>query len=232
MLEREEIRALVARGADGLLLIGEDRGPEVYDYLARQQVPTLLAWTHTAQAPCPSVGFDNRAAMQALTETVLQEGHRQIGMITAPTQGNDRARQRIEGIRTALAAAGVGASALSLIEAPYDIDRAGAAFAELMALSPRPTVVMCGNDVQAAGALHRAREMRLRVPEDVSVTGGDDMDIAQILVPPLTTVQVPHRAMGHEAAEVLVAMVERQDTAQGAPLPTRIIRRGSLGRPS
>ncbi len=66
-IESEQIKALVARGAEGLLLIGQDRDASVYGYLTRQQVPTLLAWTFAPDAPLTTVGFDNRAAMAALT---------------------------------------------------------------------------------------------------------------------------------------------------------------------
>ncbi|MEM6303268.1 MAG: LacI family DNA-binding transcriptional regulator [Pseudomonadota bacterium] len=227
-LEEQEIKALVARGADGLLLIGQDRDGSVYDYLARQQVPTLLAWTHGADAPCPTAGFDNRAAMRGLAEVVLGKGHRRLGMISAPTATNDRARQRVAGVRDAMAAAGLDANALALVHAPYDIDSASTAFEGLMGQSPRPTVVLCGNDVQAAGAIHQARKMSLAVPEDVSITGFDDMDIAPVLSPPLTTVAVPHRAMGQRAARTLVAMVEGEDMQPDAPLATQVILRASL----
>lgn len=228
-IEQEQIKALVARGADGLLLIGQDRDAAVYDYLGRQQVPTLIAWTFAPDAPLSTVGFDNHAAMSALTRAVLDKGHRRIGMISAPVEGNDRARERVEGVRAALAAAGVAADALTVVEAPYDVEQGAEAFAALMELPQRPSVVMCGNDVQAAGAVMRARQMGLRVPQDVSVTGFDDMEIARLTNPSLTTVAVPHREMGEHAAEALVKMVTGQDGATHARLDTRVVERGSLG---
>ncbi len=102
-------------------------------------------------------------------------------------------------------------------------------FSALMAHPDRPSVVMCGNDVQAAGAVMRAHQMGLRVPQDVSVTGFDDMEIARLTDPALTTVAVPHRQMGQQAAEILVKMVTGTEGSRHARLETQIIERGSLG---
>ena len=228
-LEEEQIRALVSRGADGLLLIGHDRPSTIYEYLDAQKVPTLAAWTYAADAPLPSIGFDNRAAMRALAEKVLSLGHKRIGMISAVTEGNDRARQRVEGIRNAMVAHGLDTASLRLVETRYDIDCGSDAFAQLMATDNPPSAVLCGNDVIAVGALHRARDLGIDVPGDVSVTGFDDMDIARIALPALTTVQVPHQEMGRNAADALVDMVEGKTAGASRELPTSLCVRASLG---
>lgn len=227
-VEREQIKTLVARGADGLLLIGHEREADIYDYLARQNVPVLVAWSFDADQRAPSIGFDNRAAMQALTQEVIAQGHGRLAMISGTVQGNDRARLRLAGVRDALVAAGL-APDLPLIEAPYEIDAGARAFMALMARAPRPSAVLCGNDVLAAGAIRAANAMGLAVPGDVSITGFDDIELASILTPPLTTVHVPHRDMGRRAADELVAMVERTSSGQSQKLPTTLELRGSLG---
>ncbi|UWQ64909.1 LacI family DNA-binding transcriptional regulator (plasmid) [Leisingera caerulea] len=229
--EREQIRTLVARGADGLLLIGHARDPEIYDYLDRHQVPSLVAWSYAPEAKRPSVGFSNASAMRALAESVLAAGHRRIAMISGLTEGNDRALSRVEGVRQALQAAGLGEGALNLIETPYEIDKGAEAFRQLMALEPRPTVVMCGNDVLAAGALREAKGMGIAVPEQVSVTGFDDIELAAIVSPALTTVHVPHREMGRKAARELVAMVEGTSAGQPVCISTHVVTRQSLAAP-
>jgi LacI family transcriptional regulator len=117
-------------------------------------------------------------------------------------------------------------------EGPYDIDAAGDALADLMDRPDPPTAVMCGSDVLAVGALARARELGLDVPGDVSITGFDDLDMARLAVPGLTTVRVPHREMGQRAAEVLIGMVEDGAVGPSVRLDTKIIERGSLAAPS
>ncbi|MCL3882914.1 LacI family DNA-binding transcriptional regulator [Marivita sp. GX14005] len=228
-LEAEQIKALVARGVDGLLLIGYERDDAIYDYLERRSVPTMLAWAYSPERPHASVGFDNRAAMRALTEKVLSFGHRRIALISGIIAGNDRAAGRLVGMRDALRAHGRDPADLTVIEAPYEIEAGGAAFAELMRSGAPPSAVMCGNDVLAVGALTRAKALGIEVPGNVSITGFDDIELAGIAEPGLTTVHVPHREMGAEAAEALIGMIEGRHAGRPHRLDVTITLRDSLG---
>lgn len=227
-IEEEQIRTLVARGADGLLLIGHDRDSKIYDYLDRQKTPALVAWSFLSGGRCPSIGFDNRQSMHDLTDEALRLGHRHVGVISGISKGNDRARLRIDGIKDAFEAHGLSPDTLAIIETPYDIDNGADAFRQLMAGSQRPTAVLCGNDVLAVGAVRQALDMGLRVPQDVSITGFDDLELARIVQPGLTTVHVPHREMGRKAAIELVSMIENNTTGQSQQLQTTIVTRQSL----
>lgn len=228
-LEEEQVRALVARGADGLLLIGYDRSPELYSFLAKRAVPTLVAWSYAEGQDQPAIGFDNRSAMAELARLVIGHGHRKIACISAPTASNDRARSRVEGIRQVMKEAGLDGDAMLLVETPYGIENGEAAFREVMAAAPDTTAVMCVNDVLAIGALRAAREMDLAVPDDVSITGFDDIEIAMLAEPALTTVHVPHREMGRRAATMLIAMLRDNERPASVKLPTDIRLRRSLG---
>ncbi|GAB5437655.1 LacI family DNA-binding transcriptional regulator [Falsiruegeria mediterranea] len=230
-IEKDQIRTLVARGVDGLLLIGHERKHEIYDYLEQHQVPALVAWSYMPEARQPSVGFDNRGAMCDLARRVLTAGHRHIGLISGVTEGNDRALSRVEGVRDALAEAGHGAEAMTLIETPYGIDNGARAFAEMMQRNPRPTAVMCGNDVLAVGALREAQSLGISVPGEVAITGFDDIELAEIISPSLTTVHVPHREMGRKAASELIDMVEGRSEGQSTCISTHIVSRHSLVAP-
>ncbi len=228
-VEADQIRALVARGADGLLLIGHDRDPEVYRLLAAQGVATLVAWAYDPDEATPSVGFDNRIAMRALVQEVIAFGHRRLGLISADTVENDRARARVVGMREAMTEAGLSEDDLHVIETPYSIENGAKAFEKMMNLAQRPTAILCGNDVLAVGALRQARGMGIAVPDDVSICGFDDIELAQVAYPPLTTVHVPHSTMGQTAARVLIDMVENGTVPESLPLATQIVRRESLG---
>jgi LacI family transcriptional regulator len=92
----------------------------------------------------------------------------------------------------------------------------------------RPSVVMCGNDVLAVGALRGAREIGLSVPDDVSITGFDDIELARIVEPQITTLHVPHREMGRRAAEALIDIVEKRNSGASIELQSSIQLRGSL----
>ena len=226
--EEKQIRNLVARGADGLLVIGHDRDPAIYDYLRQQRVPVLVTWSYDETAPAPSIGFDNRAAMRQFAQNVLASGHRRISMISSMSEQNDRARMRIEGVRDAMSAHGLDPATLALIEVPYTFDDGASAFLKLMQQEPKPSIVLCGSDVLAVGAIRGARQLGMCVPQDISITGFDDIELAQVTHPELTTVRVPHHEMGRLAAQELVAMIEDKREGISQRLETTIIERASV----
>ncbi len=228
-LEEQQIRSLLARGADALMLIGFDRSPSVYDLLRRRGVPYVISWAHDPKNPDPATGFDNRQAMFDLTQHVLNLGHRALAVIAAPQAENDRARDRVTGVMDACRAAGLDTAGIAILETPYSIENGRAAMAELLTRSPRPTVVLCGNDVLAVGALRAARDAGLTVPGDISITGFDDIELAEIVEPGLTTVHVPHRQMGTEAARMIIALLRGETLEPRPPLATRLVHRASLG---
>lgn len=230
--EFEQIRALVARGIDGLMLIGAARPAETYAFLDRRHIPYVLTWNYRTERKACFVGFDNRAAAQAMARTVIQSGHRRIAMVAGITAFNDRASDRVDGVRAALNEAGLAGGDLPIVEAVYSLGDGGRACAHLLERTPRPTAVICGNDVLAVGAITLAKAQGLRVPEDVSITGFDDIELAEVVEPGLTTVHVPHRRMGEAAASALLAILEGANDYPGTELKTRIVMRESLAAPS
>jgi LacI family transcriptional regulator len=226
--EAAQIKALIARGADGLLLIGYERDPEIYEFLRRRGVPTLVSWAYDATRNFPTSGFDNRASMYELADHVLSSGHKNIGIITGILKGNDRAAERLKGIQDALRAHGLNPNDSRVVETSYEIENGARAFEQLMGALNRPSVVMCGNDVLAVGAIQRAHDLGIRVPEDISITGFDDIELARIVTPKLTTVHVPHREMGLRAAKDLIRMVEKRSTGASTQLQSSLKLRGSL----
>ncbi|PYG33192.1 LacI family DNA-binding transcriptional regulator [Pelagimonas varians] len=227
-VEAEQIKALIARGADGLLLIGYERDHSIYKYLERRGVPTLIAWAFAQDSALPTIGFDNRASMRALCDKVLDMGHKKIGFISGIIAGNDRASERLQGVKEGMRARGLDPNDMPVCESTYEIENGANAFETIMQGAYTPTVVMCGNDVLAVGAMQRAHEMGLKVPQDVSITGFDDIELARIVSPQLTTVHVPHREMGSRAAEELTRMVEHVSTGVSCQLDSSLRLRGSL----
>jgi LacI family transcriptional regulator len=228
-LEEQQIRTLIARGADGLLLIGHDRSPEIYEFMERRRVPCVVAWAYNSDAHRLSIGFDNHAAMKTLAAVVIAQGHTNLGAIVADMSGNDRSRERFEGIQAAMREAELDPSNLHLVETSYGIENGAEGFGSLMNIGPRPTAVLCGNDVLAVGALRMAKQLGLDVPNDVSITGFDDIELAQVATPALTTVHVPHRAMGRGAAQMLISMIEDQKPNDSVRLDADLKLRDTLG---
>lgn len=227
--EKEQLQVLLARGVDGLVLIGEAREREVYDLLERRRIPFVLVWTWRADCPWKCVGFDNRAAARELADRVLDYGHRQVAMLAGVMRGNDRAQARADGVRDALEARGLSLPAARLIEAPYSLEGGAQAARKLLVAAQRPTAIICGNDVLAAGAMLAIRDLGLSSPQDVSVVGFDDIELAKLLTPPLTTMHIPHQRMGQSAAQLLLRLREGDEDAESIAVPTELVERQSLG---
>ncbi len=229
--EYEQIQTLLGRGVDGLMLIGTARPERTYALLDQQGVPVVITWSYNADSSYACVGFDNQSAAAQMTNFVLDHGHRKIAMIAGISQGNDRAADRIKGVRGALSARRLKLAESHLVEAPYNLEDAAAAMQALMALPNRPTAVICGNDVLAAGALMYAKQAGIAVPADVSVVGFDNIDLASVTDPPLTTIHVPHRRMGQTAAEILLALDSGSENVTGVEFQPELVIRDSLGSP-
>jgi LacI family transcriptional regulator len=115
-------------------------------------------------------------------------------------------------------------------ESVYSLDGGQRICTELLSGSDRPTAIICGNDVLAAGAMRGARQLGLRIPEDISIVGFDNIDLAAALNPPLTTVNTPHRQMGRAAAKMLLSMPDIDAPEARLCFPTRVVDRGSLAQ--
>lgn len=228
-VELQQIKALVAHGADGLLLIGNERSAESWEFLDKRRVAHVVAWCNTARPGQFFVGFDNEAASCDATSRVLALGHRRIAMISGIVKNNDRTRARRDGVIRAVSEFGQNATLIEIIEADYRLQAGAETFCRLMAGAEKPTAVICANDVLAAGAMMGARDLGMNVPVDVSIVGFDDIGLASVVTPPLATVRVPQIDMGRQAAQVLLGVLTNADGIGSVLLPTEFVSRPSLG---
>ena len=230
--ELKQIRSLIAHGADGLLLIGDQRAKETLDFLALRNIPHVISWCYKSDTTRTFAGFDNKKAAGEMTRHVLDQGHRRIAMIAGRYQGNDRASDRMHGVKRMVKAYGNDAELLEIIEAAgYLMEDGGDAFEQLMSRNVAPTAIICGNDVLAAGAVVRSQQIGVKIPEDVSVTGFGDISLATAVTPMLTTVRVPHTTMGRTAAKLLLEMVSGDDKPESVRFDNEIVTRKSLAAP-
>jgi len=225
-------RSLIERGVDGLVLVGVEHDAELFSLLVDFAIPYVLTWSLDGSGRHPCVGFDNRVAGLQVAQYLLDLGHREFAVISGITAGNDRARERVSGVRDALAAHGIALLPPYVIEQPYTLAAGRAALQALLGLAQRPTAVICGNDVLAMGAVMECRAQGAAVPAEISVTGFDDMEAASILVPPLTTVRIPMRAMGQAAAQQILAQLHGDTGARLTELAVELIVRGSTAPPA
>jgi LacI family transcriptional regulator len=192
----------------------------------------VLTWALDASGKHPCVGFDNRAAAIRVTRYLLELGHREFAMISGVTEGNERAGERRAGVGEALAAAGLALAPERVVEKPYTLQAGREGLREVLRAAPRATAVVCGNDVLALGALAECQAAGFAVPREVSVTGFDDLEVAALVTPGLTTVHFPTAELGAHAARHLLARLAGREAAARTELPVELIVRGSTAPPA
>ena len=229
--EERLVRTLIEREVDGLVLVGTIMSPAVVSLLTDMDVPFVFTWAFDETGRLPVVGFDQRRATAQVTSHLLELGHREFGVVCTPTRDNLNAQRRLAGVVETLEAHGIHLPPVRIVERPFSYEKGGEGFRALMQASRRPTAIICLNDVLAIGAMAECRAMGLSIPDDVSITGCEDLEVARVAVPPLTTVRYPTWEMGHYAATHLL-----ETLAGGKPLrqrifPTQLVVRGSTGKP-
>jgi LacI family transcriptional regulator len=223
---------MVQHGVDAFVFVGLDHEGSLYSLLDRYGRPYVLTWGVDPSGLHPSIGFDNRAATYAMTRHLLELGHRRFGLISAPTAGNDRSRERGAGVRNALAGAGLTLDDDAIRYGPIALESGAAAMRELLALVPRPTAVIATNDVFAVGAMVACREAGVRIPEDISITGVDNTDLGATQTPGLTSIRTPVIEIGRAAAQQLFARLEGEPAELSQLLPFELVTRGSTAPPA
>jgi LacI family transcriptional regulator len=230
--EAAQVRAMVEHGVDGLVLVGGEHDGPTLDLLRSRGVPFVYTWMFAAAGADPCIGFDNRRSMVRLTHHLADLGHRRFAVVSGITRGNDRAAERLAGVRDALAARGIDLPPANVVERPYGIAEGRSALGLLLAQRPAPTAVVCGNDVLAFGVLFEALARGIDVPRSLSITGFDDLDLSAQLTPSLTTMRVPSAEMGRRAAEFLLSRIGGDAVPDKLELEAELIVRGTTAPPA
>lgn len=229
--EARQVRKLLERGVDGIMLVGIEHHDETYALLERSRLPHVNTWTSIETDAHLTIGFDNAAAARTIAGHLISLGHTRIAMAAGITAGNDRAQARVDGVRAELAAHGLSLDQAHLLECPYSIASGREALNVLMQQSPTPTAIVAGNDVIALGLMFEATRRGMKIPSDLSITGFDNLPIAEHVAPALTTINVPSLDMGTQAASLLVDAIEGLETAS-VELETSIVVRDTTAPPS
>ncbi|MEP7456208.1 LacI family DNA-binding transcriptional regulator [Phyllobacterium sp. SB3] len=202
--EAEQAAKLIRQGAQGLVLVGRLRDKQLSRLLATSGVPYVTAYVFDPTDTIGSIGFDNARAVSEVVNYLVSLGHRKIAMLTGlTTNRNDRALARVQGYVTAMNAHQLPSDEW-IAQAPYTIIGGRTALQEIFDKSLQPTAIVCGSDMLAIGALQECKARNIQVPQDISIVGFDDLEIAAHIEPPLTTVSVPSVSMGKAVGERIV----------------------------
>lgn len=224
--EADSRSAYLSGRAAGLIIVGQGRHrAEIRDFARRHDHVVTWGAVDQEDAHCV-VGSDNRGGARAATRHLIELGRRSIAFLGH--QGLPEIRQRFEGYRDALSEAGLAADEELQIPAPFDIGRARAAAQSLPSLYPRFDAVFAASDMIALAAISVLQEHNLRVPEDVSVVGFDDIATGIYMHPRLTTVHQDIPKAGQVMVERLMSLLS-DEPAPSTVIETELIVRDSCG---
>ncbi|MCZ7438165.1 LacI family DNA-binding transcriptional regulator [Micromonospora sp. WMMC241] len=222
---------LLARQPAAVITVFSLVSAEDGERFAADGIPLVTIDPIGALYPTPAVGSNNWSGALSATRHLLDLGHRRIGLLTGPVRDLS-ARARVDGFRAALDYAGVPFVESLERRGEYTFEEGRDLGAQLLARPDPPTAVVCGDDLQAMGVYAAARDAGLRIPDDLSVVGFDDVEQAAWLAPPLTTVRQPFAEIGATAARLALAMADGRALDQERyELGTTLIVRGSTAPP-
>lgn len=220
--EIERLEHLLSRRVDGLIVL---TGSLPDDTLARyaSEVPLVVTGRDLSAPNLTSLRFDDYHGARLATQHLLDLGHTRIAHIAGPQDHFDSI-ERLRGYREALRDAGVEPRDELVVHADFHEPGGLLAINQLIAARTLFTAVFAANDQSAFGARLALHSHGIRVPEDISIVGFDDLPVSNYVVPPLTTVKQPAYEMGEIAARALVSMIQGEVRVGQLPQPELVIR--------
>jgi LacI family transcriptional regulator len=225
--ERAVTCATLGKLCDGLLLVMPTADDGFLDVIERQQLSCALVCFDARQLDMPAIVLENRAGARSAVEHLLGLGHRRIAFI-AGTKRTGQSEQRQRGYADALAAAGIAVDPALVVDGAFNQPGGFAAAERLLSLPEPPTAIFAANDEMAFGAIDAAASRGLKVPDDVSIVGFDDIPTSSHVFPRLTTIRQPYEALAECAVREVVAMIEgRAPAAARIAFATELVVRDS-----
>ena len=203
------LRAMQGR-VDGLLLMSPHADAAFLQQNLPHGLPTVLMNTRLAGADYCALSVDNDGGARLMVEHLLALGHRRIVFIQGPS-GNRDAAERELGYREALASHSPDSPAI-VLHGDFTEESGYRAGQQVLALRPRPDAVFAANDMMAIGCMAALRDAGICVPEEIAISGFDDVPMARYVTPPLTTIQVHIAELGSQAMELLGQQIDNPDT--------------------
>ena len=228
------IRRMLERKVEGVAVLSFGAEEPVLDELVHRDIPMVLAEFRLEDPKVSTILMDYNTGIRAAIEHLAQLGHKRIAFLAGPHKLHS-AITRENDYRAAMAANGLPIQDRWVIECDHTAKGGVAGYGRLQALANRPTAILCSNDMTAVGVLRAAYMEGLRVPDDLSVIGLDDIDFAEFTLPPLTTIRLSRTDLAHAAFEALRQQAEDPNNPQIQReflVSTSLVVRGSTAKPA
>lgn len=194
------------------------------------RIPMVYAYAMPEDSDIPYVTYDNEHSAYQMTRLLIEQGHRRIALV-AGHAASTTAQKRLSGFRAAMDDADLYVPAEYIRWGDWEYPSGVEQGTELMKLNVRPTAIFAMNDTMAAGCYRAIKNHGLRIPADISVVGFDNREIAYLINPPMTTMELPNKQIGFQAANLLLARLKDSKVAvENIVLPCSIVQRESTAR--
>jgi LacI family transcriptional regulator len=229
-LELAALRRLRDRHVDGMILMTNRVDDGTLAAMIAESGPVVLLDEDVPGAPAPRIFVENEHGTYLATRHLVAAGHRAIAF-AGGGEGLLSTRQRRLGFERAMAEAGVPVRPEHLIFGAYSRSFGRLTARQLLQLDEPPTAIVAGSDHIAIGALQELNDRALSVPEDISLVGFDDVPIAELVDPPLTTIRQPIAELGRQGLQTLMALIAGHETSPLTRLPVELVVRRSVAPP-
>jgi LacI family transcriptional regulator len=203
------------------------------DQLAKRKVPLVFVDVGPDRPGISVLKVDYQHGIRQAVQHLAVLGHRRIAFVTGPVRLHS-AQSRLAAFMKSVKECGIVPNPEWILQGDHTLEGGVAAMDKLLACNELPTAVVCSNDMTAIGVLHKLYRAGLRAPDDISVIGFDDIHLAQVTMPPLTTVQMSRFALAKAAVAALRAQVEEPEQSSGKrefDIPTELVVRESTSYP-
>ncbi|PML44893.1 DNA-binding transcriptional regulator CytR [Vibrio lentus] len=229
--ESSFVNLVFTKQADGMLLLGTDHPFDVSKPEQKNLPPMVMACEFAPELELPTVHIDNLTSAFEAVNYLAQLGHKRIAQISGPATAT-LCKFRQQGYQQALRRAGVSMNPAYSTVGDFTFEAGAQAVRQLLALPEQPTAIFCHNDAMAIGAIQEAKKLGLRVPQDLSIVGFDDIQFAQYCDPPLTTISQPRYEIGRQAMLMMLDLLKGNDVQAGSRLlEAKLVVRGSTAPP-
>lgn len=223
------IRRMIERSVDAIAVMTSEVDEESLQQAGVAGVPIVLMNQRELAGRYPDILVEYSAGFQEAVAHLLSLGHRQIGFIAGPKSLNST-RGRQDAFETALKSHGLRLPAKWIAVGDMRVEGGRAAMEKILLCKSRPTAVVASNDMMAIGAMQAAHAAHIRIPRDLSIIGFDDLPIAGLMQPPLSTIHLPRREVAARAFLSLQQMLQGEEAVFGTPVRPHLVVRMSTAK--
>ncbi|MDE3104708.1 MAG: LacI family DNA-binding transcriptional regulator [Acidobacteriota bacterium] len=224
------VRRMLERKVDGVAVMTFGIEELLLNRFEEGDIPTVFIDLGPSTPHSRTISVDYQQGITEAIQHLAALGHRDIAFLSGPLRMHS-AQARSDAFARAMQQAGLVTRPEWMLEGTHTLDGGRDAMQRMLKTRRWPTAIVCSNDVTAIGVQHALFDARLRVPEDFSLVGFDDIHLAEYTIPPLTTVRMASEDLAHAAIGTLLEMLGTAEAAAGTPVPTHLIVRQTTGSP-